>query len=311
MSADDPSRRASARGPVATAPLPRYVLPGERVPQHAPAAVGEPDDAAPTLERPAVTLAMAESAADSTLEVAPEDVLLEAYAEPARPAPRPRGRTVPARTHSLVPVAVPVAAFATPSSFEVAPRASSPSVFPVHFSLPSATMGVQATRARTGSTPRGHVGRVVALSALGTLLGAGALLAVAVTAPRARRALSFSGAVSASAPRQATRVHATELTPLVRTKLALAPQGAASGEPAGAGPDTGVAALEPIGARATRVTFPARAAGHRIFVDGRFLLGHEDGASALLPCGERTIRIGSAGVDRRHELPCGATYDLP
>jgi hypothetical protein len=57
------------------------------------------------------------------------------------------------------------------------------------------------------------------------------------------------------------------------------------------------------------VLLPARASGHRIFVDGhRF---KTDGIAPLrLHCGPHVVQIGSAGTADRIDLPCGGEVQL-
>ncbi len=55
--------------------------------------------------------------------------------------------------------------------------------------------------------------------------------------------------------------------------------------------------------------FPAWAAGHRVFVDGRVV---GDGSKpALLPCGPHQVRIGSAGTNQSVQVACGTSTSMP
>ena len=57
------------------------------------------------------------------------------------------------------------------------------------------------------------------------------------------------------------------------------------------------------------VLLPPRAAGHRIFVDGR--RAKTDGSEPLcLRCGRHAIQIGSSGTPETIELPCGGEVQL-
>jgi hypothetical protein len=51
------------------------------------------------------------------------------------------------------------------------------------------------------------------------------------------------------------------------------------------------------------VALPLSAIGHRIFVDGR-LVG-ESLRSLRLACGRHAVRVGSAGITRPVDVPCG------
>ena len=57
------------------------------------------------------------------------------------------------------------------------------------------------------------------------------------------------------------------------------------------------------------VLLPPRAAGHRIFVDGR--RGKTDGSEPLrLRCGSHAVQIGSSGTPETIDLPCGGEVQL-
>jgi hypothetical protein len=57
------------------------------------------------------------------------------------------------------------------------------------------------------------------------------------------------------------------------------------------------------------VLLPARAAGHRIFVDGR--RAKTEGTEPLrLRCGKRVIQIGSSGTPEEIQVPCGGEVQL-
>jgi hypothetical protein len=61
------------------------------------------------------------------------------------------------------------------------------------------------------------------------------------------------------------------------------------------------------------VRFPARASGHRIYVDGRRAKVEEtsDGIGPLrLRCGSHLVQIGSAGIPEPIVLPCGGEVQL-
>jgi hypothetical protein len=72
---------------------------------------------------------------------------------------------------------------------------------------------------------------------------------------------------------------------------------------------------KPLGEKEGRVLFPARAAGHRIFVDDRHAKTQEtpDGngiAPLRLPCGPHVIKIGSGGEPQSIDLPCKGEVQL-
>jgi hypothetical protein len=93
-------------------------------------------------------------------------------------------------------------------------------------------------------------------------------------------------------------------------------------------PPTSAVAKAPEAARETgapegetmgTVRLPARAAGHRIFVDGRRAKTQAepsddepaDGVAPLrLRCGSHVVQIGSGGTPERIDLPCGGEVQL-
>lgn len=50
------------------------------------------------------------------------------------------------------------------------------------------------------------------------------------------------------------------------------------------------------------------AAGHRVFVDG--VWAGAGGGGLFVPCGPRTVKIGSAGRPREVTVPCGGELKL-
>ena len=62
-----------------------------------------------------------------------------------------------------------------------------------------------------------------------------------------------------------------------------------------------------------KVILPARASGHRIFVDGRRAKTEDEAegiAPLLLRCGQHEIQIGSAGTPETIDLPCGGEVQI-
>ncbi len=58
----------------------------------------------------------------------------------------------------------------------------------------------------------------------------------------------------------------------------------------------------------TLVTFPSSAVGHRIYVDSSVLLNAPD--KAMMKCGKHKVRIGSEGKAKKVDLPCGGEYSF-
>jgi Meckel syndrome type 1 protein len=100
-------------------------------------------------------------------------------------------------------------------------------------------------------------------------------------------------ATSAPAPSVAPTALATAATPVASESSAPALSESASAQTP---PDQG------------QLVFPASAAGHRIFVDGRVV---GDGAQpAVVRCGPHDVKVGSAGTPQRVDVPCGGSLTL-
>jgi hypothetical protein len=56
------------------------------------------------------------------------------------------------------------------------------------------------------------------------------------------------------------------------------------------------------------VHVPARAAHHRVFVDGRVV--GEGAGDYRVRCGLHRVRLGSKAKESRIEVPCGGSIDL-
>jgi len=69
-----------------------------------------------------------------------------------------------------------------------------------------------------------------------------------------------------------------------------------------------VADTTPEPADSGRLDLPASAGGHRIFVDGK--VAGEGAAPLHLHCGSHLVKIGSAGTERKVEVPCGGSVSL-
>jgi hypothetical protein len=80
--------------------------------------------------------------------------------------------------------------------------------------------------------------------------------------------------------------------------------------PAPSAPGTSVGALPSpsIAANMTEVTLPPSAHGHRVFVDGRVV--DTRSSPLVLKCGGHVVRIGTGGRVRHVRLPCGGELAL-
>jgi hypothetical protein len=54
---------------------------------------------------------------------------------------------------------------------------------------------------------------------------------------------------------------------------------------------------------------PARAAGHRVYVDDK--VASHDGAPITVTCGKHVVKVGSADKPRDVIVPCGGSVDVP
>lgn len=319
-----------ARADFDGAPLPRFGLP--------PEPSFDPSDVAETAERATVSVERARKvirrrmastppppSADSTQDIAPEDILLEAYADPPSPA----------RTARMLPDLVADEPSVASLDHEVdqllrrppalPPRASrppvqeTPSVAPVALAAMHTPVAPFAPFAPPAAK-RGISGVLVALALFvsGVTVAAVVVLALlpAHTVERAKasaRTLVDRAPSSPSAPAQAVAAPARAPVPAPSPSPAPSPAPApklAHAPAADAMPSVPVGALPKpaIPSDTTLVTLPARAAGHRVYVDNVVL---PDGVSpAKIRCGKRTIKIGSQGKPREVDLPCGREHTL-
>ncbi len=212
---------------------------------------------------------------DARVEVAPGPVIVAKPAEPpppvvAAPAVRP-----------VSPFATEVMAVAQPAPPVF--RKPEPALFaPPPFPAPR--------RARGGA--------VWILVVLGVVV-AGAWAGVWLTQR------SSTPAVAASPQRSPASVVVHDVPPT--------PLRSASSLPIDAGVSASQAASAPpprpaIPATTGNVVASSRAAGHRVFIDGR-VAGQGPG-SFLVKCGRHTVRVGSSGASQRVDVPCGGAVNV-
>jgi hypothetical protein len=113
---------------------------------------------------------------------------------------------------------------------------------------------------------------------------------------RSASASASASAWAASASARAASASASAPSALVDPGAPRADAPSPSGEPS---------ASAPAGRGACRLELPPSSAGRRVFVDGR-VVGEGPGA-LVVPCGARTVQIGSKGTPRAMVLPCGGT----
>jgi len=116
-------------------------------------------------------------------------------------------------------------------------------------------------------------------------------------APVASAAPSTEPAVVASAPPPASAAPSAAPVPAVASAAPAAAPSAAPATPA-----------TPEAADQGEIDLPASAAGHRVFVDDK--VAGEGTVPIHVHCGSHVVRIGSAGKERKVDVPCGGAVDL-
>jgi hypothetical protein len=295
----DPRLRGSS--PSSSSELPRFDLPGES------ARTGRFDaaDAAATNELPVVRrgsrpairkIVAAPKSADSTDEVAVDQILLETYLE--TPKPR-RPATPPPMPVFVPPPPAPSQLAAVDALLEQS--ASPASVAPVALSVPvppPAPIYVQDAHTGKGAGAVAWVAMfgVFAIAAAASLT----LLAKPETLARVRDGIR-NELVPAAPP------HAIAAPLPVHVVVPTATATAPVAPPV---PTLSVTALPKpvVEANMTLVTLPPYAAGHRVFVDG--VAAASSGTTLKARCGRHAIKIGSTGKGRTLDLPCGGELIL-
>jgi hypothetical protein len=181
------------------------------------------------------------------------------------------------------------------------PLHETPSLAPVALALASPPVG-WAPAPSPGEGVRGR-GRLVA-----GLAACGVFLLVVGAAAGAATVLALPGSSVAKARDAARSLVPREEDPPAPAAKERPPVEAPPAAPAAAVPVEALPgpAVDPsVGL----VTLPARAKGHRVYVDGKLL--HDTTSPAPIPCGARTIKIGSRGSARAYDVPCGGELELP
>jgi hypothetical protein len=175
---------------------------------------------------------------------------------------------------------------------------------------------VHVARPKRGRAIFGMVSMVLVAMLFVAVIGVAELMPATFARGRAEAVLAINAVRQKATPSEHTSVAAPPPA-LVGPLSPLPPQ---VGRPS-AGPPVAPTSMsvppvslesEPIDAEHTLVTLPASAKGHRVYVDGQPLSPADAGADdrALFKCGTHTIKIGSAGVGRSMELPCGAMLTI-
>lgn len=265
---------------------------GERA-SHAGGAVAT--RAAPAQEAARAQVAPAQETTRGRAQVAPAQETTRV--EPSRgsrpdedPAERPGGYRMVA-----TPIAVPVTSVPAPVVEPALPVAATAPV------SASATVAVASPPARRGRAVR------IALGVTMLAIVAGAAVLVARRDPRptlTKPTLTTAAAATASAAAATPSAPSTSASASAAAATPSAPATSSASAPATTSPP----AAAPPAASTGAVILPPSADGHRIFVDGRVV--GEGRATLRVPCGARSIKIGSAGAPQTIDVPCGGEVAL-
>lgn len=218
---------------------------------------------------------------------------------PLPAAPPPATSRPPTFAPVLAPVLAPALApgrLAWPT-----PQAMAHSLPP-----PPIASTVPVVRPRRGLGPAGIAIAIAAIAAGAIVGGAAGLRITSERAARTSRSIAARSLVVGprdSAPRAPTVLSATAV-PVVPSATATA---STTSPRASAEATTPSASSSPKAGRGLLVTGPD-AAGHRVFVDG--VWAGAGGGGLFVPCGPRTVKIGSAGRPREVTVPCGGELKL-
>jgi len=331
-----------SKGSVAPRPVPRPVH--EKRPSSAPSApppaTPEPADGAAPLEAtpvaagveavPAVEAAPVVAAVEAVPVVAAvEAAPVAAAAHEAAAPPSPSTERSPEARSEAPPPPAPAAVEASrpdepphvPSVIPAAPRPFPWGVVAVVVVVLAAGAGVALTRG--GSSTESAVApqpsappSAVATPSAVTPPVAVAPPSSAASEPPAKAAAPLDASVAAAASAPSASASAPSVASAAPSASASAPPApVASAAPSAAPPpppppasgEPKAAASAPSGDSGDLIP-PAAAAGHRVFVDGK--VAGEGSAPIHLHCGAHTVRIGSAGAEKKVDVPCGGTLNL-
>lgn len=303
-------------------PLPRFQLPNESSGAARSAAQQEEDalDLVPTEQRRPISairarrILRAPAPPDSTQDVAVEDILLEAYAEPPPPPPQTK-RTIappPRPVEIQVDVDPEVEVDALLRESLAAPRPQPPMYYapppfpqmatPITPSLAPVALSSLVPPPLEAAKKRSSGALFLVACLVLVVLGAATGGAVVFAMPDGSLAKLRQTAIGTET---SERAPAVQVDRAPAPAPALVPQGPVA-VPVSSLPQP---SSEP---GQTRVLFKSRARGHRVYVDGVVLKGaHGAPAATTLACGKHTIKVGSAGKAKVYDLPCGGEITLP
>ena len=146
--------------------------------------------------------------------------------------------------------------------------------------------------------PRNRAGRIVVAVALGV----GCCILVAAAAMRFGGRHEYDDKSGAAAARSTQVPTAVSLTAMPTPTPTPTPSTTATATPSAVAPEEAGATAD-IPAGMGEIQPPDSAAGHRIFLDGRVV--GEGTAPIRVPCGQHSVRVGSAGRLQNVDVPCG------
>ncbi len=291
-------RVEAAAPPVEAAPAVAAPLPAAQEPAAARGEIPPAPDSAPTLVEKASTSAdpMTERSPEGSVRPVAPVVVTEA---------RPSQATAPALRPNVPPY--------VPSSMPPPAPRRSPVLGLVALALVMAAVGGGAVIYFTGGTgtsadatpavsappptTTATTAPVVPQSASAPPVGAASAPPAASTTPIAASTPAPTAPAVSAAPSDSAPAPVASAPPVASAVASAAPAASApSPVPAPASGDTGTLQL------------PARAAQHRIFVDGK--VAGEGTNPIQLHCGSHLVKIGSAGTEKKVDVPCGGAVSF-
>ncbi len=279
-----------------------------------PPVLGGVPQSAPIPPPPAALLAVAQEFESNPSTVPTPFSLPSRSAPPPAYAP-PAPRAPPQAPQSQPPYAQPIAAMLA-ATLPMQPPAM-PTPMPVGPIMPAPPPpGAILSPLPLASRGKGGAYVVIAgVALLGSALVIGALL-------YSRTNRGESAAATATATARATATAAATATPATATvatvaapATATAPAVTAASKPAvaTATPSPPLPTSPPPAAHASSSTegdivTPPKAGGHRVFVDGRYA-GDSPGPIRV-HCGQHTVKVGSGGVAKPVNVPCGGEISV-
>jgi len=302
-SPDAPTLVAPRAADVAAAPA--VVAPPEASTGPAPFTERSPEAAADAFRGGTVKI---EPPAGGFPGLAPAPDVAEAQVIAAPPAPVVRTDRPPYAASSLPPTAAP-----SKSRWFVAVVAVIALAAGVAFALVQQRRGAVVAPSDTSSAARPQATASGSATPSTSAASAAVSASASAAAPSALPSAEPSAMPSATPPLASASTSASPAPPAPSAtpsaSAPVAPPPAASQAPAPSAAPSPPPPASSIPAGSGELDLPASAAGHRVYVDGK--VAGEGAAPITVRCGPHTVRIGSAGTERKIDVPCGAALTLP